>query len=124
MYDVAPEGLGIFFAERLGTRGFHFATLATRHTAPEDVVLATCVNADDRPHLVVVRQQCHPGRPNNVQNGEIIRAVERLNLTTLRLTQSFDNRRWLRHSAGHDFTDGLVGRILRPGGTAVGDELV
>src|SRR5712692_5676670 len=80
MDDVAAQELRVPFAERLGPHGLDPATGLAGHPPPEDVVLAARVDADDRPHLVIVGHDGHQWFPDDVEDGEIGRPVERLDL--------------------------------------------
>jgi hypothetical protein len=51
MDDIASEKLGIPLAERLRTYGFNLATSLLRYAGPEDIVLATGIDAEHCPHI-------------------------------------------------------------------------
>src|SRR5579862_7664867 len=53
--DVATERHGIFFAERAGAGRFEFTARRARDTPPENIVLASGVDADYCPHLMIMR---------------------------------------------------------------------
>jgi len=76
--DVVAEGLGVFFAEGAGAGGFEFACGGAGNAAPEYVVFAAGVDADDGPHLMVVGEERHVGAPNYVEDGEGVGAEEGL----------------------------------------------
>src|SRR5262249_45170469 len=75
--DVPSQRLGVSQTKSLCTGGFKLGVTA-RYAAPENIVLASRVNSDHCPHVVIVRHQCHVRRPYNVQNGQLIRAINRL----------------------------------------------
>src|SRR5713226_3143420 len=103
--DLVPEGRGVLLAQRPRAHRFHLASGAARHAAPEDVVLATRVDPDDGPHSVVVGQQGHPRRPDDVQDGEIAGPVELAELGAPWLSQSAQDRGRLGHRSRDDFAD-------------------
>src|SRR6266851_5754073 len=103
--DLVPEGRGVLLAQRPRAHRFHLASEAARHAAPEDVVLATRVDPDDGPHSVIVGQQGHPRRPDDVQDGEIAGPVEVPELGSPWLSQSAQDRGRLRHRSRDDLAD-------------------
>src|ERR1044071_1027991 len=86
MDDVPAQRLGIAAPKSLCTGSFPAAALAGDAT-PEDVVLAPSVDSDHPPHVMIVRQQRHVGRPHDVENGEVTRTIERLQHAAGRLAQ-------------------------------------
>src|SRR5258708_17985034 len=124
MDDVVSERLGVFFAERAGAGGFELAGGAARNATPEDVVLAAGVNTDHGPHLVIVGKQRHVGSPNNIEDGEGVRAEESLNSRTSGLAESFQNCVRIRDSAGGDLANEVEAGVLLENGTAIADELI
>src|SRR5262245_1589295 len=83
MDNVTAERLGIPFAQRLRAYRFQFTALARGNAAPEDIVLAPSVDADDSPHLMVVGRAYQIRCPDDVHDGEVIRAAKRLKYTAL-----------------------------------------
>src|SRR2546428_3377546 len=92
MNDVVAQGEGVTFAQRFRTRSFDSATSLTPQPAPQDVVLAARVDRDDGPHLVIVGHDGHPWPPDDVEDGDIRRAVERLDLGAVWLSERLQNR--------------------------------
>ena len=72
MDDVVAQRLSISHGQGRRARGFQLATTTAWHAAPEDIVFATGVNADYRPHLMIVGHDCHARRPNHIQDCQII----------------------------------------------------
>src|ERR1700730_3023883 len=124
MDDVASQGKSVAFAQRFGACALDSAPRLARQPPPQDVVLATRVDADDGPHLVVVGHDGHPWPPDDIQDREISRAVERLDLRAAWLTQRLQDRPGSLDRPGYDFTHGLLGPRPSDSGTAVGFEKV
>jgi hypothetical protein len=78
MDDVVSERLGILLAKRLGAGSFHPAS-AARDAAPKDIVFASGIDADDGPHIMIVGENGHHRRPEDVEDGQIVRLVELVN---------------------------------------------
>jgi hypothetical protein len=87
--NLLSQRCGVPFRQCFCPRSFHFATAV--HTTPENVVLAPRVDSNVSPHLVIVGQQSHPRCPDDIQDREIVRAVERFNLPSLRLAQFIED---------------------------------
>src|SRR5262249_5458178 len=111
----------VLLAQRPRACGFH---LAAGKPAPEDVVLAAGIDADHRPHLMIVRHDGHPWTPDHVQDRQIVRAIELLDPGTLRLAPAPENMGRLRNRPGNDLADRFVRAVLGYGSAAVGDELI
>ena len=67
MDDIVTQRLSIGCAKRLSSRRLDLVRRST-NTPPEDIVLASGVDADNRPHAMIVRHDRHQGRPYHVQN--------------------------------------------------------
>src|SRR6266487_229413 len=122
--DVVAQGEGVAFAQRFRARGLDSATSLTREPAPQDVVLAARVDRDDGPHLVIVGHDGHPWPPDDVEDSDIRRAVERLDLGATWLSERRQNRPGIFDRLGHDFTYRLLPRPATYGGAAVCFEAV
>ena len=122
--DVASERLGVLLAQRLRAGGFHPASCILRQSAPEDVVLAAGVQADDGPHAVVVRQDRHVRRPDDVEDGQLGRVVDLLDAGLGRRAEALQDRCGIADRTGDDFSNRFVRGIGRERCAAIGDELV
>src|SRR4029077_7203994 len=89
--DVVAEWLSVFFAEGAGAGGFESSGWTAGDAAPDDVVFAAGVNADDGPHLVIVGEEGHVGTPDYVEDGEGVGAEESLNAGAGGLAESFQD---------------------------------
>ena len=122
MNDVLAQRRDVLFRQRLCSRCFD-PFFAARQASPENVVFATRVDPDDRPHAVIVRQEVHPRRPDDIQDREVVCAVQRLDLPLSWFPKSRQNGPGLRHGTRQDFADRTLGRLLAQGGPAIGDKL-
>src|SRR6266487_5976614 len=68
MDDVMSQRYRVPFAERFCAGGLNATIGHSRWPAPENVVFAASVNADDGPHPVVVWQLTHPRSPDEVED--------------------------------------------------------
>src|SRR4029079_18269582 len=68
MNDVGAKRYGILFAKRSCARRFD-SSWRLGDAPPEYVVLATRIDADDGPHLVIVGHHHHAGCPHHVYDG-------------------------------------------------------
>src|SRR6266571_3372984 len=119
MNDVVAQGEGVAFAQRFRARGLDSATSLTREPAPQDVVLAARVDRDDGPHLVIVGHDGHPWPPDDVEDRDIRRAMERLDLGATWLSERRQNGPGIFDRPGHDFTYRLLPRPATCSGAAV-----
>jgi hypothetical protein len=71
MDDVVTQGISIFRRKGPRAHGFQLAAMAAWHPTPEDVVLATRIDANYRPHLMIVGHDCHARCPNHIQDRQI-----------------------------------------------------
>jgi hypothetical protein len=71
MDDVVTQGIRIFRGQGPRAHGFQLAAEAAWHPAPEHIVLATRIDADYRPHLMIVGHDRHSRRPNHIQDRQI-----------------------------------------------------
>src|SRR5712692_3632858 len=122
--DVTPERHRVAVAQGLCACGLDPATGIIGHAAPEDVVLTAGIDADNGPHLVVMRHDSHPWPPDDVEDRELGRAVEHLGSCALRLAQDLQNLARSGDRASDDFAYGLLPHSLSAADTAVGDEPV
>src|SRR5437868_5200076 len=76
--DVAAQRFGLALAQRLRARRLDLAAGISRQPPPPDVVLAAGIDADDRPHQMVVRPHGHPGSPDDVEDRQIGSVIELL----------------------------------------------
>ncbi|MDQ3726330.1 MAG: coenzyme F420-0:L-glutamate ligase, partial [Actinomycetota bacterium] len=76
------------------------AVLLLPDAAPEDVVLTPGVDADHRPHAVVVRHDGHHRAPDDVEDRQVRRVVELLHLGAGGLPQPLQHGARLGHGAG------------------------
>src|SRR5882724_11471445 len=83
--DVVPERLGIALTERLGAGGFDPAAW---NAPPENVVLTARVDADHRPHLMIVRHQRHHRRPDHIEDRQLVGLIELMQPGVLRLAKT------------------------------------
>ena len=104
MNDVLAQRHDVLFRQRLCSRCFD-AFLAVRQASPENVVFATRVDPDDRPHAVIVRQEVHPRRPDDIQDREVVCAVQRLDLPLSWFPKSGQNGPGQRHGTRYHFAD-------------------
>src|SRR5262245_10672894 len=124
MDDVAPARLGVVHPERFRGGGVQLAVATVRHAAPADVVLATGMDADDRPRVVIVGDVRHLGCPDDIGDRRVSRAMERLEYRPGGLAQTLEDSRRVGHGAGDDVTNELMRFVGRERGAAIGDELV
>src|SRR6516164_9093959 len=121
MNDVSAQRLGIRFTKRLGADSFDLVWHSFQ-TSPEHIVFPARVNPDHSPHSMIVWHDHHSRCPNHVEDGERIRVKDFLDFSTLRLAQSFEDRRWIGYSAGWYFTHCFVGWIFGKGRAAVSNK--
>src|SRR5262249_36034190 len=107
MNDVSAQRFGIHLAKRLGANSFDLVWHSFQ-ASPEHIVFPTCVNPDDSPHSMIVWHDHHSRCPNHVEDGERIRVKEFLDFSTLRLAQSFEDRRWSGNGTGKTFTPSFL----------------
>jgi hypothetical protein len=124
MNDIAPERLGVAHRERLRAGGFQLALVTTRHAAPENVVLTTGIDADDRPHVVIVRHHRHLGCPDDVGDRQVARAIKRLEYGPAGLAETLEDGCRVGYRAGDDVTNEPVRFVGRERGATIGDELI
>src|SRR5690348_12230583 len=122
--DIAPERLDIPFPQRLRAGGLDAAAILSRHAAPEDVVLATRVNADHRPHQMIVRHDRHAGAPDHVEDGQLGRIMKVLHLGARGGAQPRYHRSRVGNRTRDDFTNRFVGCVEADCSSAIGDETV
>jgi len=91
---------------------------------PEDVVLAAGVQANHRPHSMVVRHYRHCRGPDDVEDCQIRRVIKLLELGTPRFAQSPQNATRIGYCTNDNLLDELVRAIRGKRGTAFGDELI
>jgi hypothetical protein len=77
----------------------------------ERVFLAPSVDADHRPHPMIMRQQRHLRPPDQIENRQIVRAMQREDPRALRLADIAHQRRRIGDGLVHDLANGpfLVG---------------
>jgi hypothetical protein len=99
---------------------------AVLEAAVELVVLAAAVDPDDRPHVVVMGEQVHVGRPDDVERGELFRAVpDRHHRADRAVPHLGLNGGRIRNRPVDDLLDGSGCAIIRPHRRqAFGDEFV
>ena len=90
--------------------------------AKEIIVLPAAVEADDRPHAVVVRIEGHAWRPDDIQDGQLSRTVEHLDARLARLPESRHDFVRIRDGAPDDLPDRLLGHAILESRAAVFDE--
>src|SRR5206468_799792 len=101
MDDVASQRRDITHAERPGSDGLD----APLGAPPEEIVLAPEEDADDRPHLVVMRLEGHPRRPGEVEDGQVGSTMERPNPRLPWLTQRRRHCGWVGNRLCHELAD-------------------
>src|SRR5262249_5570193 len=121
--DVGAEWHRLPLAECFGSGGLDAAGRITGWPPPKDVVFAARVDADDRPHPMVMGELAHPWSPNQIENRELWRPVERVDPGSTRLSQGTKDLGWSGHGAGNDLKNSR-----RPasytGVAAIGNETV
>ena len=93
-----------------GARRFNARHVVSRitHSTPKHIVLASAVDTDYGKHIVIVRHERHVGRPDEVDNRQIVVVIDRTNAGFRRFTQFFYNTRWVGHGFQYEFTDRLL----------------
>src|SRR5215469_5505589 len=124
MDDITPERLDIPFPQRLCSGGFNAAATVSRQAAPEDVVLATRVDADYRPHQMIVRHDRHAGTPDHVEDGQLRRIMEVLHFGVRRGAKPRYDRGRLGNGTRHDLPDRFVRGVEADRSPAIGDEQI
>src|SRR5262249_107037 len=99
MDDVGTQRLSIRFAKRLGAGCLNFVWRSF-YSSPEHIVFASSVDTDHSPHSMIMRHDHHSGCPNHVEDGERSRVKDFLDFSTVRLAQSFEDRRWIGYGTG------------------------
>ena len=108
--DVVAERFGVADAQERAAGGLDPAA-SVRQTAPEDVVLAAAVDADHRPHLMIMRHDRHHRSPDDVEDREVVRVIELLDFGALRLADAFEHGGGLGDRARDDLAHQPVRRI-------------
>ncbi len=122
--NVEAERFGIFFAERAGAGSFKLSSWRAWNAAPEDVVFSAGVDADDCPHLMIVREKRHVGAPDYVEDGEGAGAEEGMDAGLGGLAQRFKDGGGIGDGAGGEIADMDETRILLDCGAAIVDERI
>src|SRR4029079_6905953 len=107
MDNVLTERTDIFCAQRAGAGGLNLPLPSRGDAAPEDVVLAPAINADDRPHMMVVRHDGHVRRPHHVEDAQVRRAVDLLETRAVRLAKRLEQGGRVGYRPFDDLTDGF-----------------
>ena len=94
------------------------------YAPPEDIVLATRIDADDRPHAMIVGHDRHHRCPYDIEDGQRRGMKQRTDFSALRLAQSLEDSSRSRYRACEYLPDRLVSLIFGKGCAAVGHELV
>ena len=105
------ERLDIALAQGFGAGGLDLATRPLRDTAPEDVVLAAGIDADHRPHQMIVRSNRHIRPPNDIEDGQIRSVVELLHLGAARFAKTGDDAGRIGDSTLDHLASCFVGRV-------------
>src|SRR5262249_57857872 len=71
MDDIFTQRVSIFRGQGPRAHGFELAAMSAWYPVPEDVVFAPRIDADYRPHLMIVGHDCHARGPNHVQDRQI-----------------------------------------------------
>src|SRR2546427_6685184 len=124
MDDVVTEREGFAFAQRLGASCLDSTIRVGRQATPQNVVFSPCVDTDHCPHLVIVGHDGHPWSPDDVEDRESGRAVERLNLRPNGFAQCLQNLLRVPDRACYDFTYRLQGCSFGHCGRALSFELL
>src|SRR5258708_10933667 len=124
MDDVVPKGLGVLLAQRLRPGGLDPAARPIAKAPPEDIVLAAGIDADDRPHLMIMRHDRYERRADYVEDGEIAGVMELVDATAPGFAQPVEHGIRIGDGAGDDLADCLMAGILCESAAAVGDEAV
>src|SRR5215831_9983805 len=124
MNDAVAERLGILLAQRLGTLSLELAAAGPRNAAPEDVVLAARIDADHRPHAVVMGHDGHLWCPDHVEDGQLGRVIEPLHLGALGLPKASEHAARIRHGPRYHLAHELVRRLGVARRPAIDDELL
>src|SRR5262245_39207625 len=122
MNDIASERFGIALSKRLCADCFELAGACD--AAPENIVLAPGIDADNSPHLVVVWWSHEVRVPDNVDDCQIVRAIQGLERTVSRFAQHFQNRSWIRDRPRYHFSHALLRATGRERHPAISDEFV
>jgi hypothetical protein len=127
VHDVLPEQGDVAAAERLRARRLDArgAAVLRGQRAPEYVVLAALVDADQPPGAVLVRLEGDPRRPGEVQHGQVRPHMQAARRGAARLAEGAHQGRRVGDGPGHQLAqcaapDGIRGQR----GAALGDEAV
>jgi hypothetical protein len=116
--------LRVTHAQGAGTSRLNLTVRIALDAPPKDIVLPTRIEANHRPHSMVVRHHRHCRGPDHVEDGQIRCVIELLKLGTLGFAQSPENACRIGYCAGDNFMDEFVGAIRSLRRTAIGDELI
>ncbi len=123
MHDIGAKHDHVAFGDRLAGVRLYPAVL---EAAVELVVLAAAVDPDHRPHVVIVGEKVHVGRPDDVKRGQLFRTVPDRHHRAERAVShlGLDGGR-IRNRPVDNFFNGGTCAITRPHrGQAFGDEFV
>src|SRR5262249_46491059 len=109
MDDVVTERERLAFAQGLGASGLDSAARIRWQAPPQDVVFSPSVDADHRPHLMIVGHDSHVRSPDDVEDCEMTRAVKHLDLRPNRLAQCFQHSGGILDRPSYDLAYGLQG---------------
>src|SRR5262249_17354151 len=99
MDDVGTQRLSIHFAKRLGA-GCLDLVWRLLYSSPEHIVFASSVDTDHSPHSMIMRHDHHPRCPYHIEHRACVLMKAFLDFSTLRLTQSVQDRSWVGYRTG------------------------
>src|SRR5882672_3082561 len=105
--EWTTERPDVFRAQRAGASGFNLPLPSLGDATPENIVLAPAIDADDRPHVMIVRHDSHVRRPYHVEDAQVRRAVDLLETRAVRLAQRLEQAGRVRYRPFDDLADGL-----------------
>ena len=92
--------------------------------APENILLTPAINADDRPHVMVMRHDHHMRTPDYVQDAQFIGSVKLPDSGALWLAGCIEQGCRLGDGPPYDIANGFRGTVHGARGPTVGDELL
>ena len=98
-----PKRLGVTHAQGACASRLNSTVRIALDAPPEDVVLPAGVQANHRPHSMVVGHDRHCRGPDHVEDCQIRRVIKLLELGTLRFAQSPQNAGRIGYCAGDNF---------------------
>ena len=124
MDDVAAQRLGIADPQRPAACRLDLGRTRRADAAPIHVVFGAGINADHRPDQVIMRHDRKERRPDDIEDRQIVAAIERLDMAELWLADPLQHCLRLGDRPCDNLAHQLVAGVLRHGGATIGNELV